>query len=128
MGHRLTPAEEAQVLRDLIREAHEAMQGLNQAIKEARALQPSLIAQFEQTHQREMQLLQNHMTAEQNHASADLNQAVSTARDEICRQLTMQEMILDHSGGVVKVLFSGRRFDDQVTPPTVQLAQGETTS
>lgn len=125
MGHKLTADGEAKLLRDLIREAHEATQALNQAIRQARQLAPGLVAEFEQLHRTEMQLLQNHLTAEQNRASADLNQAVEDARDQICEQLTAQEMILDHRAGVMRVIFTGKRFDDQVTPPAVPLEKRE---
>lgn len=127
MGRRLTASEETEVLAGVVRAAHEALKDLKAAIREATQLAPRLVAEFEATHHREMSLLSNHMTAEGNRAAGELNDAVDRARDEILRQLAAQELVLDRDNGVIKLLFSKGRFDDQVPPPFPHDPTRETT-
>lgn len=127
MGHRLTASEETQLLRDTIREAHEAAQQLLGAIREARQLAPSLVEQFEELHHRELAQLSNHMTEEGNRAAAALNESVRVARDEIVRQLTVAEFRYDAASGYVRLGFSDGKFDDHVQPPFPEYPTKETT-
>lgn len=117
MGRKPELTTEERLLKDLIRLAHEAAQELRAVIREAQSLAPALTAEFEAHHQREMALLSNHMTAEGNRAAADLNAAVGAARDEVLRQLTTAEMIIDKEANTVRLLFNSGRFHDQVPPP-----------
>src|SRR6267154_1317935 len=98
MGRKLTPDEEHQALKAIIREGHEVIQALHAAIREARVLEPGLVARFEELHLREMQQLSDHMNAEHNRISAELNTAVGEARQEILHQLTPVELDLDKDG------------------------------
>lgn len=120
MGKRLTASEETQLLRDTIREAHEATQELRAVIREAGLLAPRLVADFEAVHHREVAQLSNHFQDEINHQSAELNASVQHARHEILTQLTTAEMILDRANGTVRLLFGGGKFDDQVPLPHPQ--------
>src|SRR6266852_6598293 len=117
MGKRLTTNEETQLLRDTIRQAHEATQAPRAAIKEANALSPALVEKFNDLHKREMHQLSNHINAESNRAAAELNIAVEAARQEVIPQLMLADLVLDPDAGVVRVLFNGGRFDDQQPVP-----------
>jgi hypothetical protein len=117
MGHRLTPEQERQALRDATREAHETLQALYQAIREARALTPDLVAGFEATHTREMQLLSNHLTAESNRVSAQLNDTIHSCREMIVKQIMAGEAVLDTRTRTVTIKFGTMAFDDQQPPP-----------
>jgi F0F1-type ATP synthase membrane subunit b/b' len=117
MGRKPELSAEEQRLKDLIRQAHEAVQALRDAIRDALALAPVLIAEFEAHHHNEMAMLSNHMTAEGNRAAADLNAAVDAGRTEILRQLAVTEAVLDKEGNTVRLLFNSGRFNDQVPPP-----------
>ena len=117
MGHRLTASEEVQLLRQATREAHEAAQELRGVIREARALEPGLVAQFEAVHQREIQQLSNYFTEESNQQSANLNAAVEQARETITNQLMTGEATIDRHSGMITIRFGPGKFDDQVPPP-----------
>lgn len=117
MGKRLTANEETTLLLRVIREAHEATQALNQAIRDATALEPKLVAEFEKIANREIRRLSNHLQAAMNQASAELNTAVAEARGEIIRQLTLAEIIYDRDSGSLKVVFQGGTFDTRMPLP-----------
>lgn len=117
MGHRLTASEEAQLLRQATREAHEAAQALKAAIREARALEPTLVSEFEAVHHREIQQLSNYFTEESNRSSANLNAAVEQARKIITNQLMTGEATIDRHAGMITIRFGPGKFDDQVPPP-----------
>lgn len=125
MGRQPTPSEEVQQLRQATREAHEAAQALKAAIREARALEPGLIAQFEAVHQREIRLLSNYFIEESNRSSADLNAAVEQARETITNQLMSGEATIDRHAGKITIRFGPGKFDDQVPPPYPQVTKKE---
>ena len=125
MGHRLSPGEEVQQLRQATREAHEAAQALHAAIREARALEPGLIAQFEAIHQREIQQLSNHFNEESNRHAAALNADVERAKDMIMNDIMSGELVLSADKREVRLRLGNRRFDDQVPPPYPQVAKKE---
>lgn len=126
MGRKPDLTEEEQRLKDLIREAHEAAQHLWDAISVASKLTPTLVAEFEAHHKREMQQLSDHLNAEANRIAADMNAAVAEARLEIIRQLGIAELVLDANNNKATLLFNGGRFDDQVPPPRTHLHHKET--
>lgn len=117
MGHRPSASEEVQQLRQATREAHEAMRDLLAAIREARALEPGLIAQFEAVHQREIRQLSNYFTEESNQQSANLNAAVERAREIITNQIMSGEATIDRHTSMITIRFGPGKFDDQVPPP-----------
>ena len=117
MGRKVDLTPEEQRLKDLVREAHEAAQHLWDAISVASKLAPTLVAEFEATHHREMAQLSNHMTSEGNRAATDLNAAVEVARGMILSQLAAQELVLDPATNTIRLQFNDLRFDDQVPPP-----------
>lgn len=120
MGHRLTASQEVQQLRQATREAHEATQALHDAIKEARALAPALVADFERVHATEIRQLSNHITQESNRASAELNAAVDQAKEMIFNRIMAGELVLDWASNVVKLRLGDWRFDEHVPPPYPQ--------
>lgn len=126
MGRKPDLTAEEQRLRDTIRIAHEAIQELRAAIREARALEPRLVEQFEATHHREIQQLSNYFQTEMNRQSAELNTAVRAARVEITDQLAMAELVIDRDTKQARLLFSGSKFDDQIPLPYPELAPKET--
>jgi hypothetical protein len=127
VGHRLTASEETALLRATIRQAHEATQELQAAIKEARLLAPRLVADFEALHLREMTQLANHFQSEMNRQAANLNESVDTARAAILQQLTASEMVLDNTSGMVRLLFPTGKFDDRIPLPHPQVTPEENT-
>lgn len=125
MGKRLSASEEADLLKQLIREAHEATQALNAAIKAANLLAPRLVDDYQATHEREIKQLANVLQIEMNQQASDLNDAVNHARDAIREHIMASEMIADVDAGTVRLLFPPLKFDDHVpipheqTPPKV---------
>jgi CRISPR/Cas system-associated protein Csm6 len=117
VGRKVDLTPEEQRLVDLIRQAHEAMTDLKAVIREARALQPALVAGYEATHHREIKQLSNFFQSEMNRQSAELNAAVRAARSEITDQLAMAELVIDRDTKQARLLFSGRKFDDQIPLP-----------
>jgi|SRR6267142_3937229 len=128
MGRKLTPDEETQALRQLIREAHEATQGLYAAIKAASALEPGLVDRFQAAADSEFRQLSNYLQQEMNHQSVELNAAVGAARAEILRQLTAAEMVLDRESNTVRLLFKGGRFEDDTPIPYPNTTPKESTT
>ena len=117
MGRTLTPDQEIQQLKALIREAHEVLNDLNRAMKEAKRLTPSLIAEFEMVHEREIRQVSNHLAAESNRIATVLNTHVEIARTAIMEQLTISELLYDHVNGDLRLRWKGTAFDDQQPPP-----------
>ncbi|MGH9622525.1 MAG: hypothetical protein ACRD45_22810 [Bryobacteraceae bacterium] len=117
MGRRLTASEETALLRETIREAHEATQALRDAIKDAGLLAPRLVADFEATHHREISQLSNYFTEESNRASADLNTAIEAAREMISNQLMSGKAVFDRHTSTVTISWSGGAFDSNVPLP-----------
>lgn len=117
MGHRLTPEQERQALRDATREAHETLQGLYTAIREAKALAHDLVASFDATHEREIQLLSNHLIAESNRISAQLNDTIHACQKMIIEQIMAGEAVFDISTQTVTIKFGDIMFDDHQPPP-----------
>lgn len=117
MGKRLTASEETALLQATIREAHEATQALNAAIKAANLLSPRLVADFEATHHREISELSNYFVQESNRASADLNAAVEQARTMIANEIMAGEAVFDRDTMTVSIKWGGMAFDSQVPLP-----------
>jgi hypothetical protein len=117
VGRKPDLTAEEQRLRDTIRIAHEAIQELRAAIREARTLEPDLVAKYEAFHHREIKQLSNFFQSEMNRQSTELNAAVRAARIEITDQLAMAELVIDRDTKQVRLLFSGSKFDDQIPLP-----------
>lgn len=117
MGHRLSASEEAQLLRQATREAHEAIKDLRAAIREARALEPALVSEFEAVHQREIALLSNHIAEESNRHAAALNADIERARDMIWNQVMSGELVLSADKREVRLILGTARFDANQPPP-----------
>lgn len=120
MVKRLSASEETELLRQTIREAHEATQALWDAIRAANLLAPTLVADFEATANTEIKDLSNQLQAEMNEQSRQLNQAVDNARDEIIHQLALSRPIIDPDTGIVSLIWPPGRFDDQIPLPYPQ--------
>lgn len=117
MGHRLTPSEEAQQIRQATREAHEAAQQLKDLLREARLLAATLTTEYQAYHDRELKELANALIAEHNQASADLNTAIEQARIMIVNQIMTGSAVFDRSTSTVTISWGAGKFDDQQPPP-----------
>ena len=117
MGHRLTPDQEIQALRDATREAHETLQGLYDAIRAANALAPALVASFEATHDRESKLISNHIAAESNRVARVLNDQIVTSKKMIMNEIMAGVLVLDPHTGTVRLRLGAVKFDDQQPLP-----------
>lgn len=125
MGRQPTPSEEVQQLRQATREAHEAAQALKAAIREARALEPGLIAQFEAVHQREIAQVSNFLTEEQNRHAASLNAHVERAKAMIMNDIMSGELVLSADKREVRLQLGGGRFDEHHPTPHPRVAPKE---
>ena len=126
MGRKLSASEETELLRQVTREAHEATQALRAAIRDARALAPQLVSEFEAVHTREIQQLSNYFTEESNRCSADLNAHVERAREMINDQIMAGKAVFDRNTSTVTISWGPGAFDAQVPIPYPQVAQKET--
>lgn len=126
MGRRLTAAEETQLLKDAVREAHEAMQGLADLLRQARELAANLTADYQAYHDREIKELANALATEQNQAARDLNASVERARIMIKNQIMAGEARFDADTRTVVIRFGDGCFDDRVPPPYPEVAPKET--
>lgn len=120
MGHRATPTEEEQRIRQATREAHETLQALNDAIKEARTLISDVINGFEQVAAREIADLGAHLQRNNNEAAAQLNRQVQAARDHIVHLLTISSIKPDPEQNAFIVEFPPGGFDDQIPAPAAR--------
>lgn len=126
MGHTLTPSEEAQQLRQATREAHEAMQGLSDLLRQVKQLHPTLVADFEAVHDREIKLLSNFLNEESNRLAADLNRHVDAAKQMISDQIMAGEAVFDRDTATVRIRFGSTKFDDQTPLPYPEVTPKET--
>lgn len=117
MGKTLTPEQELEQLRALIREAHETIKDLRLTIREARQLVTELLDDFHSIADTEIKDLANWLQRENNRYATELNASVDKARSEITRQLTTTKLILDPVGNHFEVQFKPGHFDDQVPLP-----------
>ena len=117
MAKRLSASEETELLRQTIREAHEATQGLWDAIRAAQRLQPELTEKFERHANREIRDLANNLQEQFNRQSGEMNQAVSQAKELILQHLLASELALDKNTGTVRLLFPPLKFDDHYPIP-----------
>ena len=117
MGHHPSASEEVQQLRQATREAHEAMQDLLAAIREARALAPSLVDEFQRIHTGEIRQLSNYFTSESNRQAASLNADIRHAREMIFNQIMAGELVLDPVRNVVFLRLGDVAFDDHQPVP-----------
>lgn len=123
MGRTRSTNEETRILQDTVRAAHEATKDLNAAIKVALALAPTLISEFEAVHQRETKLLVAFLEKQADDLASTLNIDVTNAREEILRQLSISEMVVDKETGALRIRFNGTRF---TTSNKVQLTKHNT--
>ena len=117
MGHRLTPEQEAQRLRQATREAHEAMQGLTDLLRQAKELAANLTADYQAFHDRELKELANALAIEHRQVSADLNTSIETARTMISNQIMAGEAVFDAVTSTVRISWGLGRFDDTQPVP-----------
>jgi hypothetical protein len=120
MVKRLSASEETELLRQTIREAHEATQALWDAIRAANLLAPTLTADFEAHANAEIMDLANRLQADMNEQSRQLNIAVANAREEIITQLALARPMIDPDTGIVSLIWPPGKFDDQVPLPYPQ--------
>jgi hypothetical protein len=116
VGRTLTPAEQAEQLRDLIRQAHEAVKDLRAELRRADQLAPELVKRFEEVHDRETDQLVSHLTDTAVTVTDQMRAAVEEARGWMLDQLCARELVLDPVNNVVKLMF-----------PHVDLQAGEVT-
>lgn len=117
MGHRITPSEEAQQLRQATREAHEAAQQLKDLLKQVRQLAADLERSYQEYHDRELKELANALAIEHRQISADLNTSIKQARIMISNQIMAGEAVFDRATSTVTISWGGGRFDDNVPLP-----------
>lgn len=127
MGHRLTPSEEAQQIRQATREAHEAAQQLKDLLKEARLLTATLTTEYQAYHDREIKELGNALAIEHNQASADLNTAIEQARIMIVNQIMTGSAVFDRSTSTVTISWGAGKFDDHQPLPYPEVTAKEST-
>lgn len=117
MGKQLTPAEEAQVLREVIREAHECLKDLRAAIREARTMADNMIREFETVHAREIHQLSNYFTEESNRQCALLNDNILTAREMISKQIMSGVATFDPRTEMITISWGLGGFEDHAPLP-----------
>ena len=125
MGHRPTPSEEEQRLRQATREAHEAIQELKSLLREAKELAANLTADYQAHHDRELKELANVINIEQNQMCADLNASIVAAREMINGQLMAGEAKFDARTETVIIRWGPGRFDDSRPNPYPEVAPKE---
>lgn len=126
MTRRPELSEEEQRLRQATREAHEAMKGLRDAIREACHLAANLTADYQAYHDREMKQLANALTTEQNQVSRDLNASIEHARIMIRDQIMTGEAVFDRHTSKVTIRFGAGKFDDNQPFPYPEVTPKET--
>lgn len=126
MGHRPTPSEEEQRLRQATREAHEAMAGLRDLLREVRALTVNLTADYQAYHDNELKELANALTIEQNKAAADLNASIERARIMINDQIMAGEAVFDKRTQTVAIRWGLGGFDPNIPLPYPEVTPKET--
>jgi hypothetical protein len=127
MGRKPVLTDEEQRLRQATREAHEAAQELRAAIKEARSLEPLVVAHFEEVHRREIEQLSNYFTEESNRHAAALNADVERAREMINEQIMSGKAVFDRHTSTVTISWGPGAFDDSAPLPYPHVAQKEDT-
>lgn len=127
MGRRPTPSEEEQRLRQATREAHEAIQGLNDAIREARQLTATLVADYQAAHNREIAQLSNALQIEHNQAARQLNQTVEQARIMIRDQIMAGRAVFDVTTQTVTISWGAGAFSENEPLPYPHLPARENT-
>jgi hypothetical protein len=125
MGKRLSASEETALLADTIRAAHEKTQELNAAIRDAKTLAHTLVADFERIHRTEIEQLSNHLTSEANRNCAQLNREVETATQIILNHLVTLKPRIDADNGVIYLETDSLLFNDQQPLPYPQHASKE---
>lgn len=126
MGQRLTPEQEAQRLRQATREAHEAMQGLKDLLRQAKDLAANLTTDYQAYHDRELKELANALAIEHNQVARDLNESIETARRLITEQIMAGEATFDAVTSTVVIRFGNGAFDQNVPLPYPEIASKET--
>lgn len=115
------PADPADELRALIREAHGAAKDLSGLLRECRELRAGLIREVgEAAHQEasdQLQRFARHLQGEMNDHAARLNASVRRAQDHIVKSLALARLERDGDGGLKFTFEGGARFDDDVPLP-----------
>ena len=117
MGHDPDPAAEAEQLRGLIRDAHAAVKDLRAAIRDAQQLGAALAASFQDTANREIHQLANHVQAEINQATEDINARVAEVQQEIARRMFDARIVYDQAADNFAITFPGPVFRTDTPPP-----------
>lgn len=117
MGKKLTPAEEAEVLREVTREAHGVLKDLTAALREAKALAPKLVNEFQELHEREIRQISNYFTDESNRQAAQLNQSIDRARKAINEEIMAGEACFDPRTALITIRWGQCQFDDDAPLP-----------
>lgn len=117
MGKQLTPAEEAQVLREVTREAHECLKDLRAAMREAQTMANGMVKEFETIHTREIRQISNYFVEESNRQSARLNDAISNARQVINNQLMTGEATYYPDTAMITIRWGEGGFDENAPLP-----------
>lgn len=120
------PADPADELRALIREAHGAAKDLSGLLRECRELRAGLLREVgEAAHQEagdQLARFARHLQQQQNDHATYLNGAVERAQKNIVRALTLARAEPDDSGGL-KFTFEGGKFKDDVPLPAAPPAR-----
>jgi ribosome recycling factor len=114
------PADPADELRELIREAHGACRDLSTLLREYRQARAELLTDVRATIQKavddELRDFYRQWQKEANHHTAQLNEAVTAARHHIINALALSKIRSD--GDSLRIEFKGALFEDNNTPPS----------
>lgn len=128
MGRNIPAGQEAQALRRLIRQAHEAAKKLDDSIRQADRLADRLVADFEAIHAREIKQLSNFFTEESNRHAADLNADVERAGAMIVEEIMAGELRLDPAQQSFTLRLGATRFDEHQPLPYPSTPPKESTT
>lgn len=125
MNRRATLTEEEQRLRQATREAHEAMAGLRDLLRQTRTLAATLTRDYQAYHDQELKSLANALVIEHNQVSADLNDSIEQARIMIRDQIMAGEAVFDRETSTVRISFGPGKFDDNQPLPYPEVTPKE---
>lgn len=117
MGHNPDPAAETKRLRDVIREAHEAVKDLRAIIREARQLGADLAAEFEVIANREVMDMANQLQQYANEQAVSLNASVKAVRREIAEHILDARIEYDQAADNFVLVFRGAKFTEDMLMP-----------
>jgi hypothetical protein len=127
MGKQLTPEQETEILKQTIREAHEAIKDLANLVRQAQAFTRHLLTDYQDYHDREMKQLANALTVEYNQVSHDLNISIDHAKQMIMKQIMSGEAVFDAATSTVAIRWGLGAFDENVPLPYPDALPKETT-